>query len=101
VVRSETRPGAANADRERRAATVKTRRRDRSGETSGLDDASRWGEAGLLREKLRPPNKSPACVARSPSIFLDIPVHFACISGALSLYRSHPAPSRSSVAQDG
>jgi hypothetical protein len=53
VVRSETRPGAADADRERRAATVKTRRRDRSGETSGLD-ASRLGGGALLREKLVP-----------------------------------------------
>ena len=53
VVRSETRPGAADADRERRAATVKTHRRDRSGETSGSDDASRLGGGALLREKLK------------------------------------------------
>ena len=69
VVRSETRPGAADTDRERRAATVKTRRRDRSGETSGLDDASRWGEAGLLREKLFRVIDHPRVSSRRSLIF--------------------------------
>ena len=74
VVRSETRPGAADADRERRAATVKTRRRDRSGETSGLDDASRLGGGALLREKLVPFHHPRVCAL---SIFLRAPSHFA------------------------
>ena len=87
VVRSETRPGAADADRERRAATVKTRRRDRSGETSGLDDASRLGGGGAVERKAKW-NKPPACGARSPLDFLrapaELPRHLLHIAALFS-----------------